>query len=207
MTFLAILVGNKGQLVTPAFPWKPGKKKCHSWLSWLFLAIQELCQSSPFFHESQVVLICGKVTPGFLGFSWQNSNLKLQPFHEFKSGNFSFGKCHSWLSWLFLASQQSVTPASLWMTGHFWSFLAFLAFLSLLFLRWSNSRLSFKAKSYLLALQAFLGIPLQAFQESQECPCFSAFSRLLRGKKAWKSQESREGEGRRGNACPQTPRF
>ena len=110
------------------------------------------------FHESQVVLICGKVTPGFLGFSWHRSSQLLQPLCEWQD---IFG--NSWLSWLFL-----------------------------LFLLWSNSRLSLKAKSYLLALQAFLGIPLQAFQESQEFPCFSAFSRLLRGKKVWKSQESRE---------------
>ena len=86
-------------------------------------------------------------------------------------------------------SSQLLQPLCEWQDifGNSW-----LSWLFLLFLLWSNSRLSLKAKSYLLALQAFLGIPLQAFQESQEFPCFSAFSRLLRGKKAWKSQESRE---------------
>ena len=163
-----------------------------SFLAFLAILSNTRVMSIQPFHESQVVLICGKVTPGFLGFSWSNSNLKLQPFHEFKSGNFSFGKCHSWLSWLFLASQQSVTPAQPLrecqdIFGNSW-----LSWLFLLFLLGSNSSLFLKAKSYLLALQAFLGIPLQAFQESQEFPCFSAFSRLLRGKKAWKSQESRE---------------
>ena len=142
------------------------------------------------FHESQVVLICGKVTPGFLGFSWQNSNLKLQPFHEFKPGNFSFGNViPGFLGYSWHRSSQLLQPLCECQDifGNSW-----LSWLFLLFLLWSNSRLSLKAKSYLLALQAFLGIPLQAFQESQEFPCFSTFSRLLRGKKACKSQESRE---------------
>ena len=34
------------------------------------------------FCERQVIFIQGNFMPGFLGFSWQNSSLKLQPFHE-----------------------------------------------------------------------------------------------------------------------------
>ena len=41
-------------------------------------------------------------------------------------------------------------------------------------------------------LQAFLGIPLQAFEEAKNFLAFAAFSRLFRGKKAWKRQESQE---------------
>ena len=63
-----------------------------------------------------------------------------------------------------MATLQLVTPAFPSKTGKFSVILAFVAFLALE----TNSRLSMKAKSELLALQAFPGMTPQAFQESQE---------------------------------------
>ena len=154
MTFLAILVGNKGQLITPAFPWRPGNfhiKKCHSWLSLAILSNTRVMLIQPF-HESQVILICGKVTPGFLGSSWQNCSLRLQPFQESQVISVSVNVIPGFLGYSWQCSSQLLQPLceSQDIFGNSW-----LSWLFLLFLLWSNSRLSLKAKSYFLALQAF----------------------------------------------------
>ena len=127
--------------------------------------------------------------PGFLGFSWQNSSLKLQPFHESQVISISVIVIPGFLGYSLQCSSQLLQPLceSQDIFGNSW-----LSWLFLLFLLWSNSRLSLNAKSFLLALQSFLGIPLQAFQENHEFPCFSGLFQAFRGKKAWKSQESQE---------------
>ena len=120
------------------------------------------------FCESQVIFIQGNLVPVWL--SWKNSSLKLQPFHDSQVISILVNVIPGFLGYSWQCSSQLLQPLceSQDMFGNSW-----LSWLFLLFLLWSNSRLSLKAKSYLLALQAFLGIPLQAFQENQEFPCFS----------------------------------
>ena len=88
------------------------------------------------FHESQVILICGKVIPGFLGYSWQCSNQLLQPLCESQD---VFGN-----SWLSCSSYCGQIPGFPWKPR-------VTSWLSGLFLEY-HSRLSEKAKNFLASL-------------------------------------------------------
>ena len=125
--------------------------------------------------------------PGFLGFSWQNSSLKLQPFHESQVISISVIVIPGFLGYSLQCSSQLLQPLceSQDIFGNSW-----LSWLFLLFLLRSNSRLSLKAKSYLLLSRLFLEYHSRLSKKAKNFLAFPAFSRLFRGKKAWKSQES-----------------
>ena len=127
--------------------------------------------------------------PGFLGFSWQNSGLKVQPFHEGQVILISVNIIPAFLGYSWQCSSQLIQPLceSQEIFGTSW-----FSWLFLLFLLWSNSRLSLKTKSYLLALQTFLGITLKAFQESQDFLCLSGIFQAFQRQKSMESQESQQ---------------